>query len=161
MGQFDGSKFVVQHFRHQKSTYLEEYIVSVYWNVIQLHLGEELRSLKISKKIMKSHQIWWLFHQKFIGKCAKYIQQKTYFCTYAFPGSRYLYKTWLLHTTGSHEGRGLSKNIWCDDFRADNAQFWVFMRIDSNQFPDLIVTVVKIFTHRKNRFLVQPFKSGL
>ena len=43
-------KFVVERFRGRESTYLEEYIVPVYSNVTQLHLGEELRSVEVGKK---------------------------------------------------------------------------------------------------------------
>ena len=44
------SKFVVERFRGWEETYLEECIVPVYSNVTQLHLGDELQMVEVSKK---------------------------------------------------------------------------------------------------------------
>ena len=50
-------KFVVERFRGRGSTYLEEYIVPVYSNVTQLHLGEELRPSEVGDKIYNFNKI--------------------------------------------------------------------------------------------------------
>ena len=53
LARLGAPKFVVEHFRGRESTYLEEYIVPVCLNITQLHLGEELQSVEVSKKIQK------------------------------------------------------------------------------------------------------------
>ena len=96
--RLDAPIMVFDRFEGQESTYLEEYIVPVYSNVTQLHLGDELRPSEVGGEICNSAQIWSKMNQQIMTKCAPKLS-----CEIEFPVLECQNELRRLESCESHE----------------------------------------------------------